>query len=107
MKLKQLDNTDYDWTGDMAGIKAPTLVLVGDQDVVMPEHAVDMLRLLGGGKPGDMGAPPPEDQLAILPGTSHIGVFMFAADKFGEIAADFIDPKPALVALPPAAEQKQ
>jgi pimeloyl-ACP methyl ester carboxylesterase len=106
-KLKRLDTTQYDWGKDIPGIMAPTLVIVGDQDVVMPEHAIEMLRLLGGGKPGDMGNPPPDDQLAILPGTSHIGVFMFAADTFGEMAANFIDPKPAPAMAPPAPEQEQ
>jgi pimeloyl-ACP methyl ester carboxylesterase len=107
-KLKQLDVTPQDWPAkDIAAIKAPTLVIVGDQDVVTPEHAVEMFRLLGGGKPGDMGNPPPDDQLAILPGTSHIGVFMLAADTFGEMAANFIDPKPAPSMAPPTPEQKQ
>jgi hypothetical protein len=67
--------------------------------VVTPEHALAMFRLLGGGKPGDMGAPVPEDQLAILPGTSHIGVLTTKADVFAELAASFLDPKPAI--LPP------
>lgn len=105
-KLKRLDTTQYDWGSDIPAIKAPTLVIVGDQDVVMPEHAVELVRLLGGAKPGDMGNPPTEDHLAILPGTSHIGVFMFAADRFGEMAANFIDPKPA-PSMAPAPEQKQ
>jgi pimeloyl-ACP methyl ester carboxylesterase len=41
------------------GIVAPTLVLVGDADVIRPEHAVEMFRLL------------PHAQLAVLPGTNH------------------------------------
>lgn len=40
-------------------ITAPTLVMCGDADVVRPEHAVALSRLL------------PQAQLAILPGTDH------------------------------------
>jgi pimeloyl-ACP methyl ester carboxylesterase len=40
----------------MKTIKAPSLVIIGDKDVVRPEHAVEMYRLL------------PQSRLAILPG---------------------------------------
>ena len=53
-------------------IKAPTLLIIGDSDLVRPEHAVEMFRLLGGGVFGDM-AGLPNSQLAVLPGTSHVG----------------------------------
>lgn len=43
-------------------IAAPTLVVVGDADVIRPEHAVTMFRLL------------PHAQLAVLPGTDHMQV---------------------------------
>ncbi len=45
---------------EIHGITAPTLVLVGDADVMRPEHAVEMFRLL------------PHAQLAVLPGTNHM-----------------------------------
>jgi pimeloyl-ACP methyl ester carboxylesterase len=94
-KLKALDVAPFDWPArDVASIKAPTLVVVGDQDIVTPEHAVAMLRLLGGGKPGDLGGPVPEDQLAILPGTSHVNLLFTQGETFAKMAADFIDPKP-------------
>ncbi len=54
------------------GIKAPTLLILGDSDLVRPEHAVEMFRLLGGGVFGDMPPGLPNSQLAILPGTSHV-----------------------------------
>lgn len=44
------------------GIAAPTLVVIGDADVVRPEHAVEMFRLL------------PHAKLAVLPGTDHMSV---------------------------------
>jgi pimeloyl-ACP methyl ester carboxylesterase len=51
-------------------IRAPVLLIAGDSDIVRPEHAVEMFRLLGGGVSGDT-AGMPRSQLAILPGTSH------------------------------------
>lgn len=54
-------------------IAAPTLILVGDSDIMRPEHVVEMFRLLGGGVNGDM-AGLPKSQLAILPGTQHTGM---------------------------------
>ena len=51
-------------------IQAPTLLIVGDSDIIRPEHAVEMFRLLGGGVNGDV-AGLANSQLAILPGTSH------------------------------------
>jgi pimeloyl-ACP methyl ester carboxylesterase len=44
------------------GMTAPTLVVVGDADVVRPEHAVATARLL------------PHARLAVLPGTNHLRV---------------------------------
>jgi pimeloyl-ACP methyl ester carboxylesterase len=46
----------------MRGITAPTLVVVGDADVMRPEHAVETFRLL------------PHAQLAVLPGTDHMAL---------------------------------
>lgn len=53
-------------------IRAPTLLIIGDSDLVRPEHAVEMFRLLGGGVFGDTPAGLPDSQLAVLPGTSHV-----------------------------------
>jgi pimeloyl-ACP methyl ester carboxylesterase len=44
------------------GITAATLVIVGDADVIRPEHAVETFRLL------------PHAQLAVLPATDHMKV---------------------------------
>jgi pimeloyl-ACP methyl ester carboxylesterase len=52
------------WTdAEIRSIQAPTFVVIGDHDVVKPEHAVKLFRLL------------PQAQLAILPGThgSYLG----------------------------------
>lgn len=44
------------------GITAPTLVIVGDADVIRPEHAVELFRAF------------PKAQLAVLPGNDHMKV---------------------------------
>jgi pimeloyl-ACP methyl ester carboxylesterase len=106
-KLKALDNPPPDWPAkDVAGIQAPVLLVIGDQDIVKPEHAVEMFRLVGGGKPGDMGTPVPDDQLAIMPGTSHMGVLMSQGRMFAEMAAKFIDPPPAQPSMAPQPVQQ-
>jgi hypothetical protein len=47
--------------------------MIGDSDIVQPEHAVAMFRLLGGGVIGDnVGLP--KSRLAILPGTTHVTI---------------------------------
>jgi pimeloyl-ACP methyl ester carboxylesterase len=71
-KLLELDNKIQNWPAeDIQGISAPTLLIVGDSDIVRPEHAVEMFKLLGGGVPADL-VGLPNAQLAILPGTSHV-----------------------------------
>ena len=46
-------------------IQAPTLLIIGDSDLVRPEHAVEMFRLLGGGVFDDNpGRACPDSQLA-------------------------------------------
>jgi pimeloyl-ACP methyl ester carboxylesterase len=45
---------------EIQSITAPTLVMIGDTDIVRPEHAVEMFRLL------------PHGRLAVLPGTDHM-----------------------------------
>jgi len=76
-------------------IKAPTLLIIGDSDLVRPEHAVEMFRLLGGGVFGDTPAGLPNSQLAILPGTSHVTV-VNRADLLLPMITSFLDaPMPA------------
>src|ERR687890_129901 len=70
-KLKRLDMTPFAWPAkDIRGIEAPTMIVVGDADVVSLEHAVQMFRLLGGGAMGDLSGFS-RHQLAVLPGTAH------------------------------------
>lgn len=73
-KIKEMDST---WEGvppeDIRAVRAPALLIIGDSDIVKPEHTMEMFRLLGGGVAGDL-AGLPRSQLAVLPGTTHIGL---------------------------------
>jgi len=51
----------------ISAIDVPILLIIGDSDIVAPEHAVAMFRLLGGGVLGDLAAMP-STRLAVLPG---------------------------------------
>lgn len=94
-RIKELDRIIEDWPADVIrGIAAPTLLVFGDSDIIRPEHAVELFRLLGGGVAGDI-VPMPNSQLAILPGTSHIGV-MNRPELLLAIVPPFLDaPMPA------------
>jgi pimeloyl-ACP methyl ester carboxylesterase len=74
-KKTQMDKEIQDLPAEaIRAIRAPTLLIIGDSDLVRPEHAVEMFRLLGGGVFGDTPAGLPNSQLAVLPGTSHVTV---------------------------------
>lgn len=71
-KIRQISREFVGWPAEaLQSIKAPALVMIGDADVVRPEHAVELFRLLGGGVPGDL-VGLPRSQLAVLPGTMHV-----------------------------------
>jgi pimeloyl-ACP methyl ester carboxylesterase len=71
-KIADFDRTIEGWSPEaIASIKAPTLLIIGDSDIVRPEHVVEMFRLLGGGVVGDL-VGLPRSQLAVLPGTTHV-----------------------------------
>jgi pimeloyl-ACP methyl ester carboxylesterase len=70
---------------DIRSIQAPTLVMDGDRDVVRPEHAVELFRLL------------PHARLSILPGThgEYLGEIMSQVDarvpqRFVELVNEFL-----------------
>lgn len=74
-KKTEMDRQTRDLPAEnIRSIKSPTLIILGDSDLVRPEHAVEMFRLLGGGVFGDTPAGLPNSQLAILPGTSHVSL---------------------------------
>jgi pimeloyl-ACP methyl ester carboxylesterase len=71
-KITDLDRVTLGWPRDaIQSVRAPTLLIIGDSDIVRPEHVVEMFRLLGGGVVGDL-VGLPRSQLAVLPGTTHV-----------------------------------
>jgi len=71
-KKNEMDRHYQPWTPEqIRSFRAPVLIMVGDADIVQPEHVVEMFRLVGGGVAGDL-AGLPASQLAILPGTTHV-----------------------------------
>jgi pimeloyl-ACP methyl ester carboxylesterase len=72
-KMRDLITSDYDWAEDVATLKVPVLLLLGDGDGICLDHMVEFFGLLGGGKgDGDMGGLSPS-ALAVLPATTHVG----------------------------------
>jgi pimeloyl-ACP methyl ester carboxylesterase len=99
-KKTQMDRGIQDIPAEaIQAIAAPTLLIIGDSDLVRPEHAVEIFRLLGGGVFGDTPAGLPNSQLAILPGTSHVTV-VARTDLLLAIIPPFLDaPMPEAKAL--------
>ena len=89
-KIKQLNLEWKGWPSEVIqSVKVPTLLIIGDADIVRPEHTVEMFRLLGGGVPGDLYGLPPS-QLAVLPGTTHI-TLAHRADWLLSMITEFLD----------------
>ena len=73
-KVLELDAQPQDWPAEqVAGIRAPVMLIAGDNDIVRLEHVVEMYHLLGGGVFGDV-AGLPVSRLAVIPATGHIGM---------------------------------
>jgi pimeloyl-ACP methyl ester carboxylesterase len=89
-KKTQMDRQIQDLPAEVIqAIAAPTLLIVGDSDIIRPEHAVEMFRLLGGGVAGDV-AGLPRSRLAILPGTTHV-TLVNRADWLNSMITEFLD----------------
>ncbi len=67
-KCSRVANNQKGWTEEeLGGMAAPTLLVFGDHDFIRLEHAVRMHELIPGA------------QLAVLPGTTHMGVLRRSA----------------------------
>lgn len=97
-KVMSIDLKPYDWTAAVQQIRAPLLMAIGDADGVRYEHALELFSAKGGGKMGDIHGLP-QSRLAILPGTTHIGM-IYRTDWLIPMINDFLDAD--LNAPPPA-----
>jgi pimeloyl-ACP methyl ester carboxylesterase len=64
---------------ELRAIRAPTLIMAGDGDIVRPEHSVEMYRLI------------PSAKLAILPDTDHIGILFQRTDWLCSMITGFLE----------------
>ena len=72
---------------ELARIGSPTLVLVGDDDMVTLEHTNELYRAI------------PNAQLAVVPGASH-AVLMEKPELLNLVVLDFLEHEPAPTMLP-------
>jgi len=72
-KVGDLTKRPFDWSADVARLKARTLLVFADADAIRPEHMVEFWKALGGGRrdAGIDGSLRPANQLAIVPNTTH------------------------------------
>ncbi|WMX45638.1 alpha/beta fold hydrolase [Streptomyces roseicoloratus] len=77
-KVTSMNRRDYDWTGEIAGVTAPVLLVFADGDGIRPAHMVEFFGLLGGGlkDPGWDGAGRPSARLAVIPGATHYDLML-------------------------------
>ncbi|MDF2475431.1 MAG: alpha/beta hydrolase [Sphingobacterium sp.] len=88
-KVISIDLEPYDWSKEVKKIKAPIFMAIGDSDGIQYEHALTLFRAMGGGKMGDIHGLP-KSRLAIIPGTTHIGM-MYRMDWLVPMIDDFLN----------------
>ncbi len=76
-KMGNLLRQSYDWSQGVAALKMPVLIVGGDADAVRTAHTLEFFAMFGGGKrdAGWDGSGRPRAELAILPNTTHYGIF--------------------------------
>ncbi|MEH6307743.1 alpha/beta hydrolase [Olivibacter sp. CPCC 100613] len=90
-KTMSIDLKPYDWTEDVRKMTIPILMLIGDSDGIRYEHANELMRMKGGAKMGDFGEMS-TSRMAVLPGTTHIGM-MTRASWWIPMMDEFLDNK--------------
>jgi pimeloyl-ACP methyl ester carboxylesterase len=87
-KLRRMDYAEPTLAaGDLAALDARTLVMLGDDDEVVLEHAIAMYRAL------------PDGELAVVPGTSH-GLLHEKPDLCNRLLLDFLTEEPVETIAP-------
>ncbi len=89
-KIKEMDSSVPEWPAEtVKTLGKPTMLVIGDSDIIRPEHAAETFRLLGGGVAGDI-AGLPSSRLAVLPGTTHI-TLVHRGDWLASMVEEFLD----------------
>jgi pimeloyl-ACP methyl ester carboxylesterase len=88
-KLAEMHQNEPTLTAhDLRAVRSRTLVMVGDDDEVSLEHAIDMYRAI------------PDAELAVVPGTSH-GLLVEKPALCNQLILDFLttDPVPTMAPI--------
>lgn len=92
-KTGEMNQGSYDWSEDVAEITAPTLLIFSDADMMYLEHIVEIYKLFGGGTRDagvDGSLRPTQNQLAIIPDTTHYDLMLKATDVATGFAKAFL-----------------
>lgn len=92
-KTGEMNQQPFDWSAHVKNIKAPTLLVFADADMMYPEHIAEIYRLFGGGTRDaryDGALRPTVNQLAIIPGTTHYDVLQKALRPVTDYAKAFL-----------------
>ena len=92
-KTGEMNQGPYDWSKDVAGITAPTLLIFADAEMMYPAHIAEIYGLFGGGTQDagvDGSTRPTRNQLAIIPGTTHYDLMLKATTAATGYAKDFL-----------------
>ncbi len=89
-KAGDLLRQDYDWGIEVAAIKAPALIVVGDADAVRHAATLELFELLGGGSVDGGMTALPSARLAVLPATTHMET-PYRVELLAAIVPAFLD----------------
>ncbi|MBC7788569.1 MAG: hypothetical protein H7Z74_01375 [Anaerolineae bacterium] len=94
-KVGELYRVTYDWTRQVEGIRAPTLLMFADADAIRLDHIAAFYHALGGGQrdAGLDGSLRATAQLAIVPGATHMD--LIGNPALGSIVEAFLSQKDA------------
>ena len=88
--MGDLMRRSYNWSAEVAKLKAPVMLVFGDADMVRPEHAIKFYQLLGGGlkDAGWNRENMPTNRLAIVPDLTHYD--MFSTPRLADTVLPFL-----------------
>nr|WP_276901291.1 alpha/beta hydrolase [Pedobacter kyonggii] len=93
-KLSKFDATSFDLgENNVKQLKCPALLIFGDNDGVELSHVAEIYKLIGGGIFADMKGLP-KSQLAILAGSTHVGL-MGKTTEINSLIEEFLNKKPS------------
>jgi pimeloyl-ACP methyl ester carboxylesterase len=90
-KMGELQTRDYDWTAQVAAIRARTMLVFADADAITLDHIAELYKALGGGQrdAGMDGSLRAAARLAIVPGKTHYD--LLATTDVAKLADEFLD----------------